>query len=498
MSDAPSTAWTPQPVLEGQHWRVLGTALACGLVSAWLAQPTLFGAQSAGIGLALTLMGPVAIAVAGRFVVGSAPSRQAWLLFAAALALLPWLAVRSAPALVALNLLAALALVGVGAYRYRRDTPPMSLFDQLRVVCWAPFGVLIEPFRFLRDDLGGVGAALGRSGRFRGVARGLALAAIPVLVFGSLLASADSLFSDIVGSVFRVDAGGFFQVLGIALLVAWVVIGILRFALGRSPLMAIPRDTPYLGTTEVVTVLATLAAMFSLFVGIQFAYLFGGASTIRGTRGLTTAEYYRQGFFQLVVVAALVALLVLVLDWWHRSPEGAPHGAVVALFETLIALTGVMVVSAIVRLQVYLDAFGISRLRVYTAAFVVWIAAVLVMLAVTVVRGRRERFAPGAIAAAFIVVLGLNVANPDALIARVNIDRHLETGVELDLEYLGTLSDDAVPTIVDRAAGEVCPHLLQVAVAIAGIDQRAGFRTFNWSRSGADAAVAGSDPATDC
>lgn len=498
MSDAPDTDHATKLVLGEHRWRVLGVAFAVGLTSAWLAEPTLFGGGPAGIGLALLLISPVLVALLGGVVVNSGPSLHAVGLFAAALAVLPWVAVRSAPALLALDLLAAVGLVAVGVYRYRVDTPSMSLFDHLRVVCWAPIGVLVEPFRFVRDDLEGTGASIRPTTRVRGVVRGLALAIIPVLVFGALLASADAVFSDIVGSVFRVDLGGFFEIGGVALLVAWVVIGLLRFSLGRWPLIEIPRGTGYLGTTEVVTVLGTLAGMFALFVGIQFAYLFGGADTIRGTRGLTTAEYYRQGFFQLVAVAALVTLLVLVLDWWHRTPERTPHRAVVVLFEALIGLTAVMVVSALVRLYVYVDAFGISRLRVYTAAFVVWIAALLILLATSVARGRRDRFAPGAIITAFVVVLALNVVNPDALIARVNIDRHIDDGAELDIGYLGTLSEDAVPTIVDQASGPMCAELLEIAIDIAGEDQRGGFRTFNWSRSGADAAVFGVDVSERC
>ena len=488
----------PPPVLAAVGRRVLLVALGGGALAAWMAFPTLFDGASIGIGMTLLLMVPVLAVLGGWFVVSTSPSRAATALLLGALLLLPWLAVRAAPGLVALDLAGAFGLVSVAIYRYRRDTPALSLTDHLRVVAWAPFSVVIQPFRFLRDDLDGVASSLRPRRQTVAVLRGLAIAAIPLVVFGALLASADAVFSNLLEGLFGFDPGGLLRGVGATLFVAWVVVGLLRFALGSRLLVEIPRDSGYLGAIEVVTILGSLALMFTAFVVIQFAYLFGGVDTIEATGGLTRAEYYRQGFFQLVIVAALVVVLVLVLDWWHRPRETRHFRLVLVLFEALIALTGVMVVSALVRLDLYVDSFGLSQLRVYTAALVVWIAVVLVLLGWLVLRGRRDHLAPGAIAAAFAVVLALNIANPDALTARVNIDRHVERGVELDLGYLSTLSADAIGAIADRATGSICSDLRQVALEITGEPEADDFRTFHWARSRAEDLVAGFAASQGC
>ena len=57
--------------------------------------------------------------------------------------------------------------------------------------------------------------------------------------------------------------------------------------------------------------------------------------------------------------------------------------------------------------------------RYSATVFMVWIAAVLLWLAITVLAGRRERFAFGALLAGFATVLFLNVLSPDAVVARV-------------------------------------------------------------------------------
>jgi two-component system, OmpR family, sensor histidine kinase BaeS len=80
----------------------------------------------------------------------------------------------------------------------------------------------------------------------------------------------------------------------------------------------------------------------------------------------------------------------------------------------------------------------------------------------------------------------MNVINPDALIARTNVDR-ARSGAEIDFRYLGGLSDDAVPTLVESLP-ELDPtarkRLAENLLARRSDDD---WRTWNWSRSRADA-----------
>jgi two-component system, OmpR family, sensor histidine kinase BaeS len=45
-----------------------------------------------------------------------------------------------------------------------------------------------------------------------------------------------------------------------------------------------------------------------------------------------------------------------------------------------------------------------------------------------------------------VALLGIAAINPDELIARHNIERYEETG-KIDVDFLATLSDDAVPVL---------------------------------------------------
>jgi hypothetical protein len=115
----------------------------------------------------------------------------------------------------------------------------------------------------------------------------------------------------------------------------------------------------------------------------------------------------------------------------------------------MVGLVFVIILSALHRMRLYQSAYGLTELRVYTTAFMLWLTAVFAWFCWTVLRGRRERFAFGAVTAAVETIVLLHVASPDALIVRVNASR-TEGVVSFDAAYAATLSGDAVPALLRR------------------------------------------------
>jgi hypothetical protein len=108
--------------------------------------------------------------------------------------------------------------------------------------------------------------------------------------------------------------------------------------------------------------------------------------------------------------------------------------------------------SALERMQVYKDAYGLTELRVYVTAILLWLGAVFLWFAASVLCGRRDRFAAVAILSATLMLLALNVLNPDALIARTNVARAAE-GKSFDAHHALTLGPEAVPELIDGLDG---------------------------------------------
>ena len=153
-------------------------------------------------------------------------------------------------------------------------------------------------------------------------------------------------------------------------------------------------------------------------------------------------------------------------------------------------------------MRLYVLEYGLTELRFYTLAFMVWLAGVLAWLVVTVLRrdpSGRRRFAYGAVLGALVALLALNLINPDALIARTNLARAATgAGQPLDTTYLGrNLSADAVPEVLAGlpavrdtcARADLARALREKTTTLADDVARRDWRGANWDESAALAAL---------
>lgn len=268
------------------------------------------------------------------------------------------------------------------------------------------------------------------------------------LVFGSLLGNADPIFASYV-TLPNLDPAAFVRHAIVIAFVAWTIGGLARGALvGIS-------DTPrrigalpiQLDRLEIITAFVTLIVLFSAFIVAQLGWLFGGEAYLRARTGLTAAAYARQGFFEMMwVVALVVPLLVATRAALRRGWALARLHSMLAL--PVVALLGAIILSAALRMRLYVSYYGLSTERLYPLVFMAWLAFVLVWLAVTTLRGRARRFGPGVVLSALTTLAGLNVIVPDAVVARVNVARSSASAMPLDVRYLTRLSGEAAEPAV--------------------------------------------------
>jgi two-component system sensor histidine kinase BaeS len=378
-----------------------------------------------------------------------------------------FLAVRTSEWLVAIDVLsitALLVLAGVLARDGRLSDVPARL---LAARCVVAVGHGFASAAFLLAPLRPLVARRPSSA----VLRGLALAAPVVLVLGALLASADAVFA----SVLRVDVSVPEDLAGHVVLIvigALAIGGILRTASADST-GTVPPVERRLGSVEWTIVLGSMIVLFAGFALAQLVTLTGGADHVLRTEGLTYAEYARAGYFQLLAVAVLTGAVLAVLGAVARR---TPRFTV--LVELVLALTAVILVVAIRKLGLYEEAYGWTMLRLFSKAFAIWLGLALVLTAVRIagVGQDRDWLVPAALGAGLAIVVGLNVMNPEAAVARHNLtmDR------EIDPAYLAGLSDDAVPVLAEH------PELHRVVCA--DRDRERGLLEWNLAASRADAA----------
>lgn len=405
------------------------------------------------------------------------PGLAIWVALVALAALsLTWSAGRRVPKEAAAWLGTAVILTSCLAWRAAEE---LRFFDVV-----AAMGVLVLAGIALRDTALAIAAARLRDTLWAGVAIGLATArgivplalrelftgqrhagarehartalrlslivAALLFVFGSLLRSADPIFASLV-SLPELDIGTIASHVVLMGFCAWIAGGWAYGALVESPsLRRAPDRFPItLGALDLTTALGTLTVLFGAYVLTQLGWFFGGERFLRATTGLTAAQYARQGFFQMVwVVTLVVPLLLASRAMIAPDPSLARRHTLMSL--PIVALLGAIIGSAALRMRLYVHFYGLTTERLYTLVFMGWLAIVLALLATTVLRGRGRAFVGGSVISALVLLIGLHVAAPDVVVARVNLARaaSADATTSLDLPYLASLGGDAVPLAV--------------------------------------------------
>lgn len=424
---------------------LLGSAVALGVLA-----DVLFQGRPLGLNVVVFALGFVA-ALALILRVGRVPLHQGRRWMAAPLVLFAALfAWHDSTLLTAANALALVGAVSLGALRRTRDRPENAgLVDYAAGVAAAGAATFAGTINLLESDVPWRELRRLRGERAVAVGRGVAIGLPFLAVFGGLFLAADAVFRRLAQAVLPTALPHLWLNMVIAVVAAWASAGLLRdlvaprdeVRLVNAAALAAKQSRIQLGGTEIAVALALIDLLFLAFVAVQARYLFGGRSVVLGHQHLTYADYARHGFFELLAVSALVVPVVLAANAVARERLALVRG----LSAMLIALELAVAVSALQRMRVYVDAYGLTELRLYVTGVTLWIMAVLVWAGATVLRARPRRFAVGVLVAGFVATIALNVVNPDALIVRTNLDRG-----RVDPSYLTSLSDDAVPALVAR------------------------------------------------
>lgn len=465
----------------GSHgtWAGIGVSLAFGLVlDAALDGPP-------GVGFFL-----VAATAAAGLITLTRPRPEALPFFGAGLVLMVFAVVRASSIVVALDTLCALCLFAAGASFAREGVPLASTVRGYLARAVSVAGGLPHGLASLAPP-----AAPGRAGTalLRHIPTTLVIVVPVVAVLAILLGTADPGFGHLLTApakradlvsfpvhLIEVGAGA----LGFAVLVARA----------RRPVLLGPLETMIdLGATPAagswMPLLVSVDLLFAAFVAVQFATFFGGRTHVLTQQGLTFAEYGRTGFWQLLA-ATIVTGGVLAFAW---MAGGRHHRTAFRwLAGSLVVLDLVVLASAFRRLTLYEDTFGWTWPRLAVHATILAVGVMLLCGLVAVVRGRVASLPTAAVAVATVTLIVFSALNPDAFIARRNLERSSRTGT-LDVTELRSLSADAVPILAEALPTlDECARL-QVAALFddtSALEQRSGWASWNLGRERAADAIA--------
>lgn len=287
---------------------------------------------------------------------------------------------------------------------------------------------------------------------------GLVGAIIPTLIVAALL-SYDEQFTNLLDKIFTFSSDNIFEHIGDIILAC--ILGVLLCAVLFGNLVASraktaeeneeSTDTPasplqVLPKPLLAAFVTPVLLLYALFFVSQWSY-YVSAFTHVLPEGLTYAQYAREGFFQLCIVSVFNAMLLVGLQAFMRRTPGE-KGILRRIYAGIISLfTLILIATALSKLILYIDAYGMTRSRVL-AAWMILLLAVVFILSLIHVFCQKFPIAMAILITCVLFALILFLPNIDGMIANYNVDAYLSGDLSsVDVEALCDLDYAAVPAL---------------------------------------------------
>lgn len=339
--------------------------------------------------------------------------------------LVPLIAVAAAECLYANTVVRLLSLpimmVSSALFAYWFTAPRAGFWEA--PVLWPATAIAetVWPFK----GVGGMTAGLTRTEKARKVFLGLVIAAPVVIVIVFLFSGADAVFGKAVADIFDFKNAAeniYRTVRDVFVAVFFVASGwtiYTRISESRKAKIGLSSNAG--DKTIITTFLAVLNLLFLVFIAFQAAVFFGGEKFVQA-QGISYADYARQGFFQLLAVSGIVFVIMIAIYRWTHLREWGSR----ALGMALIVETGVIIVSAVRRLALYIDTYGLTLSRYWAMVVIIIIAAVLATLLVgALAKVKYETIIRASFIGLLVIFPMLLLVNVDGFIVKFNFDRFI-------------------------------------------------------------------------
>ncbi len=301
-----------------------------------------------------------------------------------------------------------------------------------------------------------------KSGKFMlKILIGIVVTIVPTALI-LLLLSYDSSFTDLLKNIFDFDSFDIFN--HIVSLIFAVPVSAYVFSLYVSSndskcsniltANGVKAKMPVIQIAPVVTVLTAvlpILAVYVVFFISQWQYYISGF-TGELPKDFSYAGYAREGFFQLCIVSVINLVILVFISLLMRRKEGKRPYILNVVSIVFSVFTLVLISTAMAKMYMYIDCYGLTPLRVYAS----WFMAVLTLVFVLIIVKqfyKKLRLVVISLTALVLMFSVLSLSNVDSFIAKYNVDRYLSGSLEtVDVNALYyNLGDSAIPQLVRLA-----------------------------------------------
>jgi hypothetical protein len=351
------------------------------------------------------------------------------------------------------------------------DGDKLSIIDDfialniIKAALVVPFSYIVRVFEStdaILTSLSGKGRSAGK--KVLMVIGGLCAAVIPTAIIMGLLLNADDAFSGMIDRIFTFTLDKFF--LEFVFFITGVPAGLYVFNVlygnahrnkcgdekfsnsanfGRNE--SFTQKLRFASPFVIFASVTPICLIYTLFFAAQSAYFLSPFKNIIPD-GFTHAEYARKGFFELCAVAVINIFIIIYITLLTKRKGNSKNHAIKVYVTLISAYTLVMIAIATAKMAMYINAYGLTIMRLYPTWFMILLSVVFILI---IVRQFVKFKLFTCIFAVFIVMFAVLIfVDFDSIIANYNIDRYLTGSLDsVDTDMIRfELSDSAVPALL--------------------------------------------------
>ena len=199
----------------------------------------------------------------------------------------------------------------------------------------------------------------------------------------------------------------------------------------------------YAEPSVLIAFLTVLCIVYVLYLFSQLAYFFSAFSGIL-PENFTVAEYARRGFFEMGLVSLINLAVIGISAFLVRKKKEKLPASIKAFSLFLCVFSLLLIGTALSKMVLYIHTYGMTRARIFTSVFMVFLAVVFLAAALRIFL-QKLPYMKAAVIAGAVLAAALCFADADRVTAAYNVDAYLSGKLEtIDMYELQGLRSDAV------------------------------------------------------
>ncbi len=204
----------------------------------------------------------------------------------------------------------------------------------------------------------------------------------------------------------------------------------------------------FLPAETAVGIAFPILLLYVLFFLSQLSYFTSAFSWILPEQVTTYAEYARRGFFELCAISAINLVALVSLYAFTKADTKGKRTALKICHVLFAVFTLGFIAIALSKMGMYIGQYGLTRLRVYTSLFMIFLGILFLLVLLKAVLPRL-RVVLLSVLTAFVLISGTAFADADRIIADHNVDLYVNGVTKtVDVHLFYDLSESALPAVL--------------------------------------------------